>query len=130
MTGNACMGEAAKASLPVVVSFAVSWWRLGLLGVAAQRCPHVSVLDAGEVHAPSPLPLALKSGFRPSPEPLLTPSLLPLPAGCPLLALGASAAAASKAQRRRGVAAAAGRAQRGLDLFLGQNRTHRGNGDA
>ena len=40
------------------------------------------------------------------------------------------AADASAAQRRPSGAAAAGRAQRGLDLFLGQNRTNRGSGDA
>ncbi len=37
---------------------------------------------------------------------------------------------ASAARRRPSGAAEAGRAQRGLDLFLGQNRTQKGDGDA
>ncbi len=62
------MGEAAKASPPAVAWFAGLCWCVDLVGVAAQRCPHVSLLDAVEVHASYPLPLALKSGFSAFPE--------------------------------------------------------------
>ena len=54
--------------------------------------------------------------------------LQPAPRALQAVAPCVGDAAASAAQRRRGEAAAAGRAQRGLDLFLGQNRTQGGSG--
>jgi hypothetical protein len=111
VSGVLRVGEASKASPPAWVSFAGLQRPPGPFLVAAQRCMSVDLPDAGGLYAPWPLPLVLKSRVFIAAQ---------------LLRLQPAQGRPSEGKR----SAVAGRAQRGLDLFLGQNRTDRGDGDA
>ena len=113
MRGFLRVGEAAKASTPAHPSFPGLQRPPGTPDGAAQRCRPVSLSPTGGLQAPWPLPLVLKSGFFRSYR-----------GAAPRRCCGARGWLAAQGRPSEGKrSAAAGRAKRGLDLFLGQNRS-------